>query len=112
MHEWIHSKKDRQVDEIILFISVQQKGVMKINDSKDSNHDVIPKENWSILFYFYFIPYYVKRIKKQKNFKIQINTFSQNRINHALNIKSIQLYTLTVWIDDKRCFLLYTFESD
>ena len=66
---------------------------MKINDSKVDIHDIITKEKVEVfLFYFYFITCCVERIKTKKFiFKI-----SQNRINHAPNIKLIKSYTLVI----------------
>ena len=72
---------------------------MKINDSKGYNHNAVPKEKLKY-FYFYFIPYCVKKDKNdkkpQKIFQIS-NWHIFTKIELITpNVKSVKSYTLVI----------------
>ena len=91
MHEWIHTKRAGKLSVESFYLFLHNRKAFWKSTTQKLTTTPFKRKNWSIFILFLFhstLRQKNKTKKPQKYFKIQIGAFSQNRINHALNIKS------------------------
>ena len=103
MHKWTQKKQTScQWNHFVHFCMTERRYEKSTTKTLTIMLFQRKKLRYFILFLFHSTFCQKDKTKKAKNISnFKLTHFHKNRIKHALNIKSVKLYTLIIWIDNK-----------